>query len=300
MKLGYIGLGKMGKNMVEHLLEQKFEIVAWNRSPEPLQYVVAKGAVAATDFADMVQKLEAPRTIWVMLPAGDVTMGVLKELSELVQPGDTVIDGANSFYKNTIECNKLFEPKGINFFDVGVSNGPGGARTGACLMVGGKKEWFTKYEELFKAIAAPGAYRLFPGIGGGHFVKMVHNGIEYGMMQSIAEGFAVLKASHYDHDLQQIAELYNNHSVISSRLVDWLAQGYAKFGSELTDISGTVAHSGEGQWTVETAKELGIPTPAIADALQFRIDSTQNPSYTGKVVSLLRFMFGGHNVKAEK
>lgn len=300
MQLGYIGLGKMGKNMVLHLLEQGFEVVAWNRSPEPLDEVVAAGATRAESITDLVSKLSGPKLVWVMLPAGDVTRKMLEELSGLLEAGDTVIDGANSMYKNTIDSVPLFAPKGINFFDVGVSNGPGGARHGACLMIGGKEEWFQKFEPLFKAIAAPEAYRFFPGVGAGHFVKMVHNGIEYGMMQAIGEGFSVLKSAPYDLDLQQVAELYDNHSVIASRLVAWTAAGYEKFGTELEEISGTVKHSGEGQWTVETAKELGVPTPVIADSLQFRLDSVEKPSYTGKVVSMLRFMFGGHEVKVEK
>ncbi len=297
MQLGYIGLGKMGKNMVLHLLEKGHEVVAWNRSPEPRAEVAAAGAMAAESVADVVSVLATPRVIWLMLPAGDVTKAMIEELVPLLEAGDTVIDGSNNFYKNTITHAKLLQQKSIAFFDAGISGGPAGARSGACAMVGGTTTPSTEIKQLFTDISLPDAYRFFPGAGAGHFVKMVHNGIEYGMMQAIGEGFEVLRAAPFKLDLQQVTELYNNGSVIESRLVGWLGSGYQKNGQELAAISGSIKHSGEGQWTVETAKELGIPVPVIAESLRFRIDSAKKSSYTGKVVSVLRNEFGGHEVK---
>jgi 6-phosphogluconate dehydrogenase len=300
MQIGYIGLGKMGKNMVLHLLEKGHQVVAWNRSPEPRVEVASAGAQTVETVEELVSKLEGPKLIWLMLPAGDVTGQMVKQVADLLAPGDTIIEGANSFFKDTVERAKYLKEKQIHFIDAGVSGGPSGARNGACVMIGGDKEAFQKYEQLFKDISAPDAYRFFEGNGAGHFVKMVHNGIEYGMMQAIAEGFHVLKASEFTLDLLQVAQIYQNRSVIESRLIGWVESGLQKNGQELENISGTVAHSGEGQWTVETAKELGIPTPIIEGSLQFRIDSQNKPSYTGKLLSMMRNEFGGHKVDAEK
>lgn len=298
MQLGYIGLGKMGKNMVLHLLEKGHQLTAWNRSPEPRAEVAEAGATTAETVEELVKSLPAPRTIWLMLPAGDVTHDMIIQLAELLTPGDTIVDGSNNFYKNTIAHAELLQAKSLQFFDAGVSGGPAGARSGACVMVGGTQTPPPYLEQLFKDIALPNAYQFFAGAGAGHFVKMVHNGIEYGMMQAIGEGFEVLKKSPFDLDLTRVVDIYNHGSVIESRLIGWLQSGYQKHTQELEDISGSVKHSGEGQWTVETAQELGVPVKVIEDSLQFRIDSQANPSYTGKVVSVLRNEFGGHEVKA--
>lgn len=296
MKLGYIGLGKMGKNMVKRLLEHDHEVVVWNRSKDDVEEVVKDGADAAAKITDLVTKLEAPRTVWLMLTAGTVTDNMVVAVADLLSPGDTIIDGANSFFKNSQKNAQYAQNKGVNFIDVGVSGGPGGARNGACLMIGGEAKNFKQHEVLFKAIAAPDSYQFFEGYGAGHFVKMVHNGIEYGMMQAIGEGFAVLKATGYNIDLLQAARIYNKGSVIESRLVGWLQAGFEKEGIELEKISGSVAHSGEGLWTVQTAEEMGLEVPIIKGSLQYRIDSQQKPSYIGKIVSLLRNQFGGHDV----
>lgn len=298
MKLGYIGLGKMGKNMVLRLLEKGHEIVGWNRSEAPRTEVAAAGAETTETVAALVAALPSPKTVWLMLPAGDVTHAMILELIGLLQPGDTIIDGSNNFYKNTLEHGKLLAEKKIHFFDAGVSGGPAGARNGACVMAGGNATPPAAIAQLFTDIAAPNAYSFFPGVGAGHFTKMVHNGIEYGMMQAIAEGFAVLKAAPYNLDLQAVTKLYNQGSVIESRLIGWLGNAYSKQGPDLTETSGSIKHSGEGQWTVETAQELSIPTPVISESLKFRIDSEKTPSYTGQVVSALRHEFGGHDVKA--
>lgn len=296
MQIGYVGLGKMGLGMVLRLLEHGQKVTVWNRSPEPVQTAVDAGAKSVDSMEEMVEALEGPRVVWLMLPAGEVTEQYFRELLKLLEPGDTIIEGANSFFEDSVRRGALAEEAGIQFIDVGVSGGPGGARGGACLMIGGPAGLAGEFAELWEAAAAEDAYRYFDAVGAGHFVKMVHNGIEYGMMQAIGEGFELMKASPFDLDLQKVAEIYNNQSVIESRLVGWLISGYAKHGTELPNISGSVKHSGEGAWTVETAEKMGIPVPVIKDALQFRIDSTDKPSYTGKVVSLLRNEFGGHDV----
>ena len=218
------------------------------------------------------------------------------EFIQFLDKGDTIIDGGNSPYKDSIRRAKELDGKGIDFLDAGVSGGPSGARNGACIMVGGKRVVYRKFKNLFRDLSARKGYAYVGKSGAGHFVKMVHNGIEYGMMQAIAEGFAVMKVSPFDLNLLKIADLYNHQSVIESRLVGWLKTAFKQYGEDLEYISGSVAQTGEGSWTVEAAKELGIPAPIIEGALNFRIQSQTNPTYTGKIVSALRNQFGGHEV----
>lgn len=300
MNIGYIGLGKMGLAMVERMSEKGHQINAWNRSPEPRHKAEEFGVKTVETLEELVKSLPAPRTIWLMLPAGEPTIDTANFLAENLEPGDTVIEGANSFYKNTIELGKLLEDKEINFLDCGVSGGPHGARHGACLMIGGHQKDFQKLEPLFKDLAAPDAYQFFEGIGAGHFVKMVHNGIEYGMMQAIAEGFNLMKESDYNLKLTDIARIYNHGSVIESRLVGWLHQSLVDHGENLENFPGTVGHLGEGQWTVEDAQAKGIPLKIIEESFKFRIDSEANPSYTGQILQALRTAFGGKRGKLDR
>ena len=299
MKLGYIGLGKMGYNMVELLLDKGYQVVAYNRTAGPVQKIAQRGAQPADSIRSLVAALTPPRLVWLMVPHQAVD-DVLRDIVPLLTKGDVVIDGGNSPYKESMRRAADLEKKGINFLDAGTSGGPGGARTGACIMVGGKEEVFQKYERLFRDLSVENGYAYLGKSGAGHFVKMVHNGIEYGMMQALAEGVAVLKASPFGLDMVKVADLYNHRSVIESRLVSWLKAAFEQYGTELRDISGSVAQSGEGMWTVEAAKELGIPVPVIKGALDFRLQSQKNPSYTGQVVSALRHQFGGHEVMKEK
>jgi 6-phosphogluconate dehydrogenase len=299
MKLGYIGLGKMGFNMVERLLEKSREVVAFDRNPDAIKAVKSKGAQTADTLAALVSGLPSPRLVWIMVPHQAVD-AVLKELTPLLAKGDVVVDGGNSPYKESIRRSQELEAKGIDFLDAGVSGGPAGARSGACIMVGGRKEVFQKYEALFRDLSVPGGYGYMGRSGAGHFVKMAHNGIEYGMMQALAEGFAVMKASDFGLDLTKITDVYNHKSVIESRLVGWLQGAFEKYGEDLKDISGAAAQSGEGMWTVEAGKELGVPMPIIQGALEFRLQSQKSPSYTGKLVSAMRNQFGGHEVKAKR
>ncbi len=298
-KIGYIGLGKMGKGMVLHLLENDWSVVVYNRSQESVKEVGDAGAVGVKSIKEIVEKLETPRLVWLMVPHQAVD-SVLEEVVPLLEKGDVVIDGGNSNYKQSVRRAQGLKEKNIKFLDAGVSGGPAGAREGACVMVGGEKELFEDYKELFKDISAPNAYAYMGSAGAGHFVKMVHNGIEYGMMQAIGEGFDVLKKSDFDLNLKEVARIYNNKSVIQSRLTAWLQDGFEEYGEDLKEISGKVSASGEGLWTVEAAKELDVPVPIIEGSLKFREQSQENPSYTGQVVSALRNQFGGHEVSKKK
>ncbi len=295
--MGYIGLGKMGKNMVLRLLEHQIEIVAWNRSPEPLNEVVAAGALPATDLPHLVDQLPSPRVIWLMLPAGEVTDTILTELQPLLTAGDLVVDGANAFYQDSLRRAEQLKQTGVHFVDIGVSGGPKGAREGACLMIGGETEDVDRLQPVIEAAAAPQAQAHFGGIGSGHFAKMVHNGVEYGMMQAIAEGAAVLEKSPFNYDLAQVFELYNQRSVIESRLVGWTVNA-VKDNPKLEGVSSTIKHTGEGEWTIKTAEALGVQVPVIKTSFDVRVNSANEPeSFRNKVVSALRGQFGGHAVK---
>lgn len=287
----------MGKNMVLRLLENGVEVVAWNRSPQPRQEVLEKGGLTVVLPEEVVFKLTTPRTIWLMLPAGDVTDQIISALLPHLSEGDLLIDGANSFYKDTLRRAELLSENGISYMDVGVSGGPSGARNGACLMIGGKNTDFSKMAPLFQLMASPDAYAHLGPVGAGHFAKMVHNGIEYGMMQSIAEGAAVLQKSAFDYDLGKVFRLYNNRSVIESRLVGWTEEAFVE-DPELDAISSKINHTGEGEWTIKTAHELEVAVPIIEKSFGVRVESSETTnSFRDKVVSALRGKFGGHAVK---
>lgn len=299
-QIGIIGLGKMGGNAARRLMEQGWQVVGFNRSPDDTEQLATEGMIPAFSVKELVEKLSGPRVVWLMLPAGQPTEDMIfgeNGVAQYLESGDIVVDAGNSLYKDDASRAQRLEAQGINYVDVGFSGGPGGARHGACLMVGGTEPVFQQLEPLYRDLATENGYQFFPGFGAGHFVKMVHNGIEYGMMQAIAEGFAVMKQSDYNLDLIKVADIYNHGSVIESRLVGWLQQAYEQHGVELLEISGTVKHTGEGQWTVDAANELGVPVPVIADSLEFRKESEKSPSYTGQVLSALRNTFGGHATK---
>ena len=316
MKIGYIGLGRMGKNMVLRLLEQEIEVVAYNRSSEPVSEVVAKGAIGADSLEDLVNKLRDPDMrqndgiiVWLMLPAGEVTDEYIDKLLLLLKPQDLLIDGANSFYKDTLRRNEKITKMGIHFMDIGVSGGPKGARSGACLMIGGSSEDFAKIEGLAKAAAAENSYQHLGPIGAGHFAKMVHNGIEYGMMEAIGEGLAILKYSDFKYDFTKLLDLYNHGSVVESRLVKWTLDAF-KEDKDLSDTSSVIGSGGsgkekvkaEGDWTYELAQGMGIDAPALKAALDVRhsssdIDETSPNGFRNKVVSAMRGQFGLHDVK---
>lgn len=309
MKIGYIGLGRMGKNMVLRLLEQGIEVVAWNRSSEPLEEVGRAGAIKAESLEDLIKKLYAPRVIWLMITAGDVTDEFVNKLSELLSPGDLVIDGGNSFYKDSLRRNETLKQKEIHFMDIGTSGGPKGAREGACLMIGASQQDFLGVEPLLKAEAAPNAYAHLGEVGAGHFAKMVHNAIENGMMESIGEGMAILKNSPFKYDFVELLDVYNHRSVIESRLVGWLQNAF-KEDLELSGTSSVIGSGGagkervkaEGDFALDMAREMGVDAPAIESAMKVRSESAQveenSPNgFRNKVISAMRGQFGQHDVK---
>lgn len=301
MKIGYIGLGKMGKGMVLNLLEKGIEVVAWNRSPEPREEVKLAGAETVENPEDVISKLETPRIVWLMLPAGETTDEFIDKILPLLSPGDLLIDGANSFYKDTLRRSEKIKANGVRFMDIGVSGGPKGARTGACLMIGGDDKDVEEIKKLIIAASAPDAWGHFGKVGSGHFAKMVHNGIEYGMMEAIAEGTAILKSSDFNLDLNEILRVYNNKSVIESRLVEWTREAL-KEDPELSEYSSKINHTGEGEWTVNVAKELGVDPVVIEDSFKVRVESENieenSPNgFRNKAVSAMRGKFGGHSVK---
>jgi 6-phosphogluconate dehydrogenase len=307
IKIGYIGLGKMGFSMVERMLDSGYNIVANNRSNKSVDLIKEKGAEGVYEISDMINILESDfnkkgdianvggRLIWIMVPWQAVD-DVLFSLKPHLREGDLIIDGGNSPYLDSVKRHNEMSEIGVNFLDIGVSGGPEGARNGACMMAGGKKEVYKKIEPLLKDLCVEKGFGYMGTGGAGHFVKMVHNGIEYGMMQAIGEGFEIMKKSEFNIDLDAVTNVYNHGSVIESRLIGWLKNAYKEYGQDLQEISGEVSHSGEGLWTVEAAERLGVPVENIKQSLQFRIDSKGNPSYTGKVVSALRNQFGGHDV----
>ena len=299
-EIGIVGLGKMGAALARQLHGKGWKVHVWNRTTEIARNMEKEGLIAASSIEELISKLPSPKVVWLMVPAGKTvdemifgSGGVLKYLKK----GDVIVDGGNSFFEDSIMRAKKLQKAGIRFVDVGVSGGPGGARNGASLMVGGDRKDFDYLEPLFFDLSLKDGYGHMGRHGAGHFVKMVHNGIEYGMMQALAEGFAVIKKSKLAPDLQEIARVYGHGSVITSRLVDWLKSGFAEYGDDLRGVSGTVAHTGEGEWTVKTAKKLGVPVKVIKDSFDFRVQSEKRPSYIGQILSMLRNQFGGHSIQ---
>lgn len=301
MQLGMIGLGRMGGNMTLRLLRGGHEMVVWNRSPGPVKTATDEGATASENFADMVQKLSAPRAVWVMLPAGETTENAIHELMDLLSPGDTIIDGGNSNYHESIRRAAMVEARNLHFVDVGTSGGVWGLKEGYSLMIGGRKEPVERLRPIFETLApAPdkGWGHVGPS-GAGHFVKMVHNGIEYGMMQAFAEGFEVMKKkTDLELDVAQIAEVWRYGSVVRSWLLD-LSAAALKENPDLNGIKGWVADSGEGRWTVAEAIDLDVPAPVITLSLLMRFVSRQEDSYAAKLLAAMRNQFGGHEIKHE-
>ncbi|AJS57178.1 phosphogluconate dehydrogenase (NAD(+)-dependent, decarboxylating) [Paenibacillus sp. IHBB 10380] len=298
MKLGMIGLGKMGYNLVLNLLDHGHEIIVSDINPEKGAQLAQHGATVASTIEDLVAKLEQPRVIWIMVPAGPVVEGLIDTLSGLLNKGDIIIDGGNSHYKESITRAEKLSERGIHFFDAGTSGGTKGAEHGACFMVGGNPEIFPLIEPLFKDLAVHQGYLYAGESGSGHFLKMIHNGIEYGMMQSIAEGFELLEKSSFNFNYEAVASVWSNGSVIRGWLMELAQNAFAK-DPELSSIRGVMQSSGEGKWAIQTALDLEASTPVIALSLLMRYRSLEENTFHGKVVAALRNEFGGHAVVKE-
>jgi 6-phosphogluconate dehydrogenase len=298
MQLGLIGLGRMGSGMTLRLLQGGHQVMVYDRVPEAGAALAGKGATVTGSLEDLGQKLKAPRIIWLMIPAGPPVDDAIQRLSGTLSPGDIIIDGGNSNYQDSIRRAETLRSQQIEFLDVGVSGGIWGLKVGFNLMAGGNQATFKQVEPIFKTLAPPDGYAYVGPSGAGHYSKMVHNGIEYSMLQGYAEGFEILKAAPFGFDLEQLATLWNHGSVIRSWLLE-LAQAAFERDPQLSRIRGYVDDSGEGRWTLQDAIDHAVPAPALAMSLFMRFRSRQDDSFSDKVIAALRNEFGGHPVKAE-
>ena len=299
MRVAMIGLGKMGGNMTARLLERRHEVVAYDRTPDAVSRATALGARGATDLASVVAQLDAPRVIWIMVPAGAPVDETIDALVPRLSKGDVIIDGGNSRFHDTLRRARALTERGIEFVDAGTSGGIWGKDNGYCLMVGGSERAVKICEPLFTALAQEGGYAHVGPSGAGHYVKMVHNGIEYALLQGYAEGFEILHASKdFKLDLHQIAAVWNHGSVVRSWLNELAERAFARDAS-LAALRGYVEDSGEGRWTVQEATDLNVPAPVIALSLIMRLRSRQEDSFGAKVIAALRNEFGGHAVKSK-
>ncbi len=296
MQIGLIGLGKMGYNLGLNMHQHKHDVFAFDLNQQALKTIHQKGIKTSNTVEQLVNSLQEKKIIWLMIPAGDAVDNTIQKLTTLLKAGDIIIDGGNSNYKDSIRRSKQLETKGIDFLDCGTSGGMEGALHGVCAMIGGKKEAFQYCESFIKDISVPDGYLYCGGSGSGHFVKMIHNGIEYGMMQSIAEGFEVLHKSEFNLPLKDVAHVWNHGSVVRSWLMELTENALSK-DPGLESIKGVMHSSGEGKWTLETALEKQIATPVIALSLMMRYRSLQDDTFSGKIIAALRNEFGGHAVE---
>ena len=320
MQLGMVGLGRMGANMTRRLMRGGHSLVAWDRGPDKVKQLGSEGATGSSSLEDLVSKLTPPRAVWVMVPAGEPTEVAVQTLAQHLQPGDTIIDGGNSYFKEDVRRSKQLEGKGIHYVDVGTSGGVWGLERGYCMMIGGPKEAVRRLDPVFKTLApgigdisrTPGREKLGGTAeqgyihcgpsGAGHFVKMVHNGIEYGIMQAYAEGFDIFKNAtskelpediRYDLNLPDIAEVWRRGSVVSSWLLDLTAMALTE-NPTLSEYEGYVQDSGEGRWTIQAAIEEAVPADVLTAALYVRFRSRQQHTFAEKMLSAMRQKFGGH------
>ncbi|MEE2994827.1 MAG: decarboxylating 6-phosphogluconate dehydrogenase [Gemmatimonadota bacterium] len=314
MQLGMIGLGRMGGNMVRRLMQGGHDLFVYDRSAEAVQQMEQEGATGAASLANLVGKLDTPRAIWVMVPAGGPTDQTVNELADLMDAEDIIIDGGNSYFKDDVRRAGALTKRNLHYIDVGTSGGIWGLERGYCMMIGGEQVVVEHLDPIFQTLApgpdpgvtpsskAENGYMYAGPAGAGHFVKMIHNGIEYGMMQAFAEGFEIFKeaasekvdeAHQYDLDLHEIAEVWRHGSVVGSWLLD-LLEIALRDDQTLSDFSGHVGDSGEGRWTIQTAIEEDVPAHVLTASLYTRFQSRQDSTYAGKVLSALRHQFGGH------
>jgi 6-phosphogluconate dehydrogenase len=298
MQIGFIGLGKMGGNMVHRIRrDSDHEVVAFDFSSEAVSAAEGVGAVGASSLEELVGKLSPPRMVWVMVPAGDPTEQTVNKLADLMDEGDTVIDGGNTNWHDDIRRAAVLTERGLRYVDVGVSGGVWGLEVGYCMMVGGHPESVSQLSPILDVLAPPDGWRQFGDAGAGHFVKMVHNGVEYGLMQAYAEGFDLMHKSRYDIDLSEVAALWNRGSVVRSWLCELAERAFNAEGNDLEKLKGYVNDSGEGRWTVMDAIDHDVPTPVITSALYARFYSRGNGDFSHRVLAALRNQFGGHAVE---
>ncbi|HSM33137.1 MAG TPA: decarboxylating 6-phosphogluconate dehydrogenase [Anaerolineae bacterium] len=297
MDLVIAGLGRMGANMARRLHAAGHHVVTYNRSAEKTELMMAEGLDGAATPAEAVAKLPVPRIVWLMVPAGAATEATMEQFAALLTAGDTIVDGGNANFKDSKRRHALLAERGIRFVDAGISGGVWGLQNGYGTMVGGEREAVAPLEPIFTALAPEGGYIHCGPPGSGHYTKMVHNGIEYGLMQAYAEGFEILHASEYPLDLEAVARAWQHGTVIRSWLLELAGNAFAERGEQLEGVRGWVADSGEGRWTIEEAMDLDVPAPVITLSLLTRFRSRQDESYTAQVLAALREQFGGHAIR---
>jgi 6-phosphogluconate dehydrogenase len=298
MQLGFVGLGRMGGNMVHRILrDSDNRVVAWARSQESVEAAEGHGATGASSLEDLVARLDAPRTVWLMIPAGDPTEQTINLLAGMLEAGDTIVDGGNTNWHDDVRRASALAEKEIHYVDVGVSGGVWGLEVGYCMMVGGHPESVERLAPILDVLAPPDGWRHFGDAGAGHFVKMVHNGVEYGLMQAYAEGFELMHRSKFDIELKEVAGLWNRGSVVRSWLCELAERAFEAEGNDLEALRGHVSDSGEGRWTIVDAIDHDVPTPVITAALYARFYSRGNGDYTHRMLAALRNQFGGHAVE---
>jgi len=296
MELGFIGLGKMGMNMVTRLRRDQHRVVVYDRSSDLIKQAEGQGSIGSSSLADLVSKLSAPRAVWVMVPSGAPTEETIQAVAALLQPGDTIVDGGNTRFHDDVRRASELKKKGIHYVDAGTSGGIWGLQVGYCLMVGGEDAAVKRLEPVFKTLAPENGWAHVGAAGAGHYVKMVHNGIEYSMMQGYAEGFELMSKSEYKLDLARVADLWMHGSVVRSWLLE-LAAGALKDDQKLEKLKGYVQDSGEGRWMIADAIEKDVPVPTLTTALFTRFRSRQDESFAEKMLAALRNAFGGHSVR---
>jgi 6-phosphogluconate dehydrogenase len=299
VQIGFVGLGKMGGNMVHRIRrDSDHEVVAFDFSEDAVKAAVEHGASGADSLEELVGQLEAPRNVWIMVPAGDPTQKTIESLLGLLSEDDMIVDGGNSQWTESVARHVQCAEHGVHFVDVGTSGGVWGLEVGYCMMVGGEQEPVDRLSPILDVLAPPDGWSRMGGPGSGHYVKMVHNGIEYGLMQAYAEGFELLHKSEYGLDMAQIANLWGQGSVVRSWLLELAARAFDADGNDLSELEGYVNDSGEGRWTLESGIDHDVPMPALTAALFARFSSRGNADYTARLLAALRNQFGGHAVKA--
>jgi 6-phosphogluconate dehydrogenase len=297
MQIGFVGLGRMGGNMVHRIhRDSGHTVVAFDPNPDAVGAAEGHGATGASSLQDLVSKLDAPRLVWLMVPSGQITQSTIDQLEELLEAGDTIVDGGNSNWHDDIRRAAHLDGAGIHYIDVGTSGGVWGLEVGYCMMVGGHEESVQRLAPVLDVLAPPGGWNHFGDAGAGHFVKMVHNGVEYGMMQAYAEGFELMHKSKYPIELKEVAALWNRGSVVRSWLCELAERAFDQEGNDLPGLKGYVDDSGEGRWMMADAIDHAVPTPALAASLYARFYSRAEGDYAARVLAALRNQFGGHVV----